>query len=47
MMEIDIEKKLPYTDILLQGMRKALEGKKEFTATPTLIKDVFEELGIK
>ena len=47
MMEIDIEGKVPYTDILLIGMRKSLKEKKNLTVTPILIKDVFEELGIK
>ncbi len=46
-MEINIEEKLPYTYILLEGMRKSLDTKKEFIATNRLIKDVFEELGIK
>ena len=46
-MEIDIEDKLPYTDILLIGMRKSLKEKKDFIATNRLVKDVFEELGIR
>ena len=46
-MEINIEEKLPYTDILLTQMKEALKNKKELTVSNNLIEDVFEELGIK
>lgn len=46
-MEINIEEKLPYTDMLLGAMRKALKDKKILKVTPQRIEEVFQELGIK
>ena len=45
--EINIEEKLPYTDILLDLMKTSLKNKKELTISNRLIKDVFQELGLK
>ncbi len=45
--EINIEEKLPYTDILLDLMKTALKNKKELTISDKLINDVFQELGLK
>lgn len=46
-MEIDIEGKLPYTHILIELMRDSLDRGEKLTASNRLVKEVFEELGLK